>query len=304
MKKRVAKSLLAIGLSFSVINCGSVDQPHWDDDTVNAKTMRTHVVIADSVRPVATKIERLEGADAGVTYQLLETHDFEPRVDIDLDSESPIEVSVDLPGFADGMLGIADVEPVVNALEFDESVEVVTPDRFWQAALAVEGVYELNRHEISLNACDPSDAESLEGLESFAVLKAQKMNDGTPYLMVVSGSSVADAEVKVEHMEAGQAYRSDFSFIATELGLDGFFRGQTGVAGFPTQEGTCDDGSVTETVFGISNGALKLEARKVKVKDAEQTINGECAIELTLDASQESACSSLQVLTGELVEAL
>ena len=348
MKKQVAKSLLAIGLSFSIINCGGVEESSQDNEgfeaqTVaieridiepksdaksdeqgseanvvlmpyvevlpdsnagDAKTMRSQVVVADSVKPIAIKAEGLYGATAKVTYQLLETPDFKPAVDIELDSDTPVDLIAELPDFADGMLSISELEPMVNALEFDESVEAVSVDRFWNQALAVEGIYQLNRHDISLNTCDVSAVESLEGLEEFAVLKALKMGDGTPYLLAVSGESVADAEEKIEDMMAGQSYRSDFSFVATELGVDGLFRGQAGVAGFPNDEGNCEAGSVTETLLGVANGSLKLEARKVKVKDAEQDINGECSFEHTVEASTSSECSSLEILTGDWVQNL
>lgn len=405
MKNQVAKSLLAIGLSLSIINCGGAEEAPGqesdleikvvsvqdldvgveigsksvgndevafelvepieqlpDAEDAEAKVALSHVIVGDMAKPILVKAMGPDVSDEVGNYQIIAVSELEPIFEVNLDdeeAENTAESRVDLgnakfhavkaaglsaaddgvtfelaeapeleaviqvesEGDEEGAFDLSLVDsaqPVelqsglrfpalespMNHLDDAEEHESVSEQAFWRAAQDVQGIYELEEHRMNLESCEAEGAEELEGGDRFALVKALKMLDGTPYLMVVSGESVADAESKLDRIESGRAYRTDFSFVATELGADRIFRGQAGTGGFSNAEGMCDYSVVTDSSLGFSNGRLKIESIKTDVKPYEQNDDGECAIGTALEIANELACSSIESLAGAFIQPL
>ena len=95
----------------------------------------------------------------------------------------------------------------------------------------------------------------------------------------------------------------EFSFTLSSIGASGSLRGQTAGTGFGDGS-VCTGGELTTTTLDLTASTLRIEPEITIADDYPETSDGFCTTDAAIKAAQGKACSQLEVLTADFVEAL
>jgi len=125
------------------------------------------------------------------------------------------------------------------------------------------------------------------------------------YTTVAPCSDVAACHSLVDTIRSHSPFSADW---ITTLGYTddaGLPRGHQVGTGFGTADGTCTERTIVDTnTSQPAAGTVRLESRTYALPDAPQDSEGFCVAESQEPTPDESACTSLEVITGTFVEAL
>jgi hypothetical protein len=168
---------------------------------------------------------------------------------------------------------------------------------FVLASAGMVGIYSLDSYTLNETACSPG-GESISGEHSFAVAFQEKVF-GFDLLTIMSCESPADCRAKVDDRTG---FLIDYSFTVQFVGADGELTGGGSSSGF-NLDGTCQEGSVFDTVLTLTGGQLRIE-QGLTIADDYPADGDFCDTRSAQQAADGNSCSQMEVLTATFVEEL
>jgi hypothetical protein len=173
---------------------------------------------------------------------------------------------------------------------------------FDDLASEMEGIYRVTSYTRNEAACVPG-GESILGNDGFLFVTTQAFL-GTKLVSAMSCSSVADCRDKRSRVAAGDGVAIDFSFAASEVGTNDTLVGQGASTGFELEDGICTGGELTTSTFRLADGGLEIDHAVTLAEDHPVDSDGFCTTTATQRAAQGLACSQMEALSADFVEAL
>jgi hypothetical protein len=172
---------------------------------------------------------------------------------------------------------------------------------FDELASEMEGIYRVTSYTRNEAACVPGGENAL-GSDGFMFVTTQELF-GTKLVSAMSCASVADCRDKQARVAAGDGVAIDFSFAASEVGTNNTLVGQGASTGFD-EDGVCTGGELTTSTFRLTDGGLEIDLAITVAEDHPVDSDGFCTTSATQRAAQGLACSEMEALGAEFVEAL
>jgi len=338
MKNKMTKAALVVGLSLGLVNCGEdntapkqmtdyqqVAVQRFDVQPVMTELSGPESDFAGSVtpdletihpipvqykimgRPVLIQSLYVLGAEDEVKFHEAEKFDLVPAKDFMPEGQDLVIEEVSVVAIPeDKGLTVPDWRGELPVGSGESNVDVpsaVRPEKFWEAAKRVEGIYEV-AGQFDDNDCNGSvtNHDNLEA-GSFVMLRRVKGGANGDALVAFTCETKGDCYRTADALNTGKSAEADFIAELTSINSNGLFQGLSVQNEYHQESGVCRAQQLVDTKVSVLDGDLVIKTLEAEVELVDEM---ECHDLNVLDTNNTATltCASVSSVEAKWVESL